>query len=239
MVKSLFAFLLILVLPAWADDAATNAAPATTNAPTVATTPADASGKTLAISNDTGFGNDGAAKDTDSYQVRIGELYAPGGECYIVPIRLPAIPDGQQIVKAHIRAQLLAINNEGNGLANADLYSLGVRDTNKAVAGDYFQGTKDGKATLLQAKFLTPASPVRADADKGPFVETSADGDAALAKAVTDACAKPENAGKFLFLRVSYALDPIPTGNNAYMLLTTGAGGDNEPPLITYTLGKK
>lgn len=238
MVKSLLASLLVLTLPAWADNAATNAAAAATNAPSTPA-PADASEKTLALSNDVGLGSDGAPKDVNNYQVRIGELYAPGGECYIMPVRIPAIPDGRQIVKVHLRAQLMALDNEGNGLANADLYGLGVRDTNKTVAGDYFQGAKDPKATLLQAGFLTPKSPVRADPNTGPFVETSADGDAALAKYLNDICSTPGNAGKFLFLRVSYDLDPIPPGNNAYMLLTTGATGDNEPPLITYTLGPK
>ena len=238
MAKSLLACLLLLTLPAWADDAATNAAAATTNAPPPAA-PADTSGKTIAISNDAGLASDGTPKDENNYQVRIGELTAPGGECYIIPIHLPAIPDGQQIVKVHIRAQLMGISNESNALANADLYGLGVRDTNKAVAGDYFQGAKDSKATLLQAGFLTPKSPVRTDANTGPFVESSADGDAAMAKYLNDTCATPGNSGKYLFLRVSYDLDTIPTGNNAYMLLTTGATGDNEPPLITYTLGPK
>jgi len=60
-------------------------------------------------------------------------------------------------------------------------------------------------------------------------VDTSADGDKALAKYLNDIYAKPENRKKYFFLRVSYDLDPIPAGNNAYLLLTSRADGDNEP----------
>ena len=227
-------FLLPVVLSP-ADD--TNTAPAaTTNA--TASSASGSTDKILALSNDVGIGTDGTLKDVNSYQVRIGELYAPAGEAYILPVRIPQLPDGQQFATVHIRAQLVGVNNEANGLANADLYGLGVRDTDKPVASDYYQGAQpDTKATLIQANFLTPTSKVRTDANTGPFVETSADGDIALAKYFTDLCSKPGNAGKYIFLRVSYDLDPIPAGNNAYIMLTSGAGGDNEPPLITYTLG--
>jgi len=235
MLKRISALAALLLLPVVLSPADDNA-PATTNA---ASSLAPGS-KILAPTNDGGMGSDGTPKDVNSYQVRIGELYAPGGESYILPIRIPTLPDGQQFATVHIRTQLLAVNNESNGLANADLYGLGVRDTEKVLPADYYQGAKaDPKATLIQANFLTPNSKVRADPNTGPFVETSADGDAALAKYLNDLCSKPGNAGKFIFLRISYDLDPIPDGNNAYMLLTSGAGGDNEPPIITYTLGPK
>jgi hypothetical protein len=229
------ALLVLTTLLSPADDA-TTASSATTN--TVSSSTSAAGDKILAISNDVGIGSDGTAKDVNGYQARIGELFAPGGEAYILPIRLPQLPDGQQFATVHVRTQLLAINNEANGLANADLYGLGVRDTDKILPTDYYQGAKpDPKATLIQANFLTPTAKVRTDPNTGPFVETSVDGDVALTKYLNDLCAKPGNAGKFLFLRISYASDTIPAGNNAYMLLTSGAGGDNEPPLITYTLG--
>jgi hypothetical protein len=239
---SIVAILFLLALPSPADDTNAVAAPASANTNSTSTAappaPAAPSGTVLAPSNDVGIGSDGAIKDQDSYQVRIGELYAPGGEAYILPIRIPSLPAGQHIASIHLRAQLIGISNEASGLANADLYSLGVRDTNKALPTDYYQGAKpDPKATLIQANFLTPASKVRTDSNTGPFVETSSDGDAALTKCLNDACATPGNTGKYLILRVSYDMDTIPPGNNAYMLLTGGASGDNEPPIFTYTLG--
>ena len=233
----IFAFIFLFVIHCPADD--TNSAPSTvTNSAPISSGISDATtGKVWAPTNDVGIGSDGAIKDQDSYQVRIGELYAPGGEAYILPLKLPTLPDGQHFDTVHFRAQLIGINNEANGLANADLYGIGVRDTDKVLPGDYYQGSRpDSKATLLQANFLTPTSKVRTDPNTGPFVETSAAGDAALTKYLNDALATPGNAGKFVFLRVSYDIDTIPTGNNAYMLLTGGANGDNEPPIFTYTL---
>lgn len=226
MVKSLpvLTLLLLLFIPSRGDDA-----PAPAPAPPVI------KGKVLAPTNDVGIGNDGKALDENGYQVRIGEFHAPGGEAYLMPICLPKLPDGQQFAKVHIRAQLVGINNDGGTLANADLWGLGLRDNAKLLPTDYFQGKHDSKATLLQADFLTPTSKVRTDPNTGPFVETSADGDDALTRYFNDSYAKGANAGKYLFLRVSYDIDAIPDGNSAYSLLTSGANGDNEPPIITYT----
>jgi hypothetical protein len=235
---SMAALLLLSIYPSPADTTNAAPAPALTNAAPVA--PPPPAGPVLAPTNDAGISSDGKTQDQDSYQARIGELYAPGGEAYILPLRIPAVPAGQRIATIHLRAQLVGINNEAGGLGNADLYALGIRDTDKLLPTDYYQGPgPDPKATLLQAKFLTPASKVRTDPNAGPFVETSADGDSALAKYLNDASAIPANAGKFVFLRVSYDVDPIPPGNNAYMLLTSGASGDNEPPIFTYTLAPK
>ncbi len=226
------ALFLVLVSPALADDAtSTNAAPSSPAAPDAA------SHKTSPI-GDVGFASDGTAKDQDSYQVRIGELYAPGGEAYIIPFLIPQVGAGQHVTTAHLRLQLFGISTENGGPANADLYAVGVRDSNKPIASDYYQGEKQDlkAAALLQGNFLTPTSKVRTDGDTGPFIETNKDADKALAKFLDDAFSKPENRGKYVILRISYDVDPVPAGNNAYMVLTTGATGDNEPPSLTYTL---
>lgn len=227
------AFLVALALPCFADGAAANAGSATagsTNPPSI-----------LGPIGDVGFGSDGTIKDQDGYQARIGELYAPGGECYLIPILVPNTPAGQRIASVHLRFQLLGIASENGGPANADLYVIGLRDSNKPVASDYYQGAKpDPKATLLQAGFLTSSAKPRTDADGGPYVESSAAADAALAKYLEDAGTKPGGvAGKYVILRISYAVDTIPDGNNAYMLLTSGASGDNEKPQVAITFAPK
>ena len=235
MVRVLTVALTLLLAPntlTFADDAtsSTNAAPAGS------TTSGDAAHKASPI-GDVGFGSDGTVKDQDSYQARIGELYAPGGEEYVIPFLIPTVGAGQHVTTAHLHLQLYGIATDAGGPANADLYGIGVRDSNKPVAGDYYQGAKpDPKATLLQASFLTPTSKVRTDAATGPFIETNADADKALAKFLDDAFSKPENAGKYVILRLSYATDTIAPGNNAYMVLTTGATGDSETPVLNYTL---
>jgi hypothetical protein len=228
---AIHASLLFLLVPLCADS--TNAPPVSSTSPAPAAT---APGKVLAPSNDVGLTSDGKIVDMDSYEVRIGEMNAPGGECYILPFHLPLLQPGQQFAHVHLRMQLHDKSNEGNTLGNADLYGIGVRDTNKALPADYYQGAHNASATLIQGKFLTPDSIVRTDAEKGPFIETSADADTALTQYFNDAAAQPDSAGKFVFLRISYDLDTIPTGNSAYLILTSGADGDNEPPILTYTI---
>ena len=232
-------FLLLLVTASVADD--TNAPSAAASPPSTnssGTTSSDGS-KTLQPVGDVGIASDGTTKDADGYQVRIGELYSPGGESYIIPILLPILPDGQQFKAAHFRVQVLAIDTDTDAspLGNADLYSLGLRDNSKFLATDYYEGASpDSRATLIQANFLTPQSPVRTDSEKGPFVETTNEADIAFAKYLNDLYAKGGAAGKYLILRISYDVSPIPSGNNAYQLMTSGAKVDQERPTFIYTL---
>ena len=217
-----FATLLLLLAP---NSQADNSAAAPGDAP-----------KVLAPANDLGLSNDGKLSDLESYEVRIGELNN-GGECYVLPFRLPALGAGQHFASVHLRMQMLAKSAEKTGvLGNADLYGIGVRDSAKLLPTDYYQGPNpDPKATLIQANLLTPDSKQRVDAETGPFIETSTEGDAALVKYFNDS-AQPGTAGKYLFLRISYDVDPIPPGNNAYIILTSAADGDEEAPILTYTI---
>jgi hypothetical protein len=205
------------------------------------------SADTLTLSaNDTGIANDGSGNlslvDTTNYQVRIGEFFAPGGETYIMPFQLPTLAAGQAILTAQLQTQLFGLVDAGN-LANADLYGIGVTgtptvsSTPTVLTSFYFQGPSDPNNTLIQGSFLTPSSTVRTDANTGPFTDTSAAGDLALATFLNTAYAGGANAGKWVFLRVSYDLATIPPGNSAYSLLTQDAGGANEKPILTYTFG--
>ena len=184
---------------------------------------------------DSGLTSKGEIVDT-AYGCRIGELYAPGGEAYIVPFQLPKLPAGKVFDTAKLRFQLLAVAPGGKP-ANADLYGIpGVRADPKPLPADYYQGKDpDPKAVLLQAAFLTADSKVRADGVTGPFIEANADAQAALVKFLNDAYANGDNAGKYVFLRISYAVKDIPDGDCAYTILTADAGADEEKPLLTYT----
>jgi len=239
MMKSLLVLAVscLLVIPSRADGTTNAAAPAAPAPPSPDTAPAPG---VIKIPNDWGLGSQGEPEDFASYQNRIGELHAPGGEAYILPVCLPTLPSGQQFKSVHLRLQLTGIARESgpNTLGNADLYALGVRDTYKVLPADYFQGPgPDPKATLIQANFLTPDSKVRTDPMTGPFIETSSAADTALTEYFNDAYAGGAHAGKYVFLRISYDVDPIPPGNNGYQVLTSGAGGDNEPPVISFTTG--
>ncbi len=193
---------------------------------------------------DTGIANDGSGNlsliDTTNYQARIGELFAPGGEDYVMPFQLPTLTAGEVITAASLQTQLFSLIGTP---ANADLYGIGavgtptVSATPNVSTSYYYQGPLDTSNTLLQAAFLTPASTVRTDPNTGPFTDTNLAGDAALATFLNNAEAGGANAGDYVFLRVSYDASTIPAGNNAYALLTEDAGGANEKPLLTITEG--
>jgi PEP-CTERM motif len=179
--------------------------------------------------------------DAGDYACVVGEYFSPGGSCYVLPFQLPTLPVGQGFTASDLRMQLFGLNGTP---APADLYGLGLSSMNNIaqtsdlpVAADYYQGLSDPNNTLIQSSYLTSASPVRTDPNTGPFIDTSLAGDAALANFLNAAYANGANAGKYVFFRVSYELDPIPAGFNSYNLLTADAGGANEKPLLSYTYG--
>jgi hypothetical protein len=180
---------------------------------------------TITVEDTTGTGN---------YQSRIGEFFAPGGACYVMPFQLPTLAAGEVFTSADLRTQLYDRGNPGN-LANADLYGIRVSPSVSLLSTDYYQGPSDAGSTLIQQNFLTPTSPLRTDANTGPFIQPTPTGDTALVSFLNTAYAGGANAGDYVFLRVSYDDATIPAGNSFYALLTANAGGSNEPPLLTYT----
>ena len=185
---------------------------------------------------DTNFDSSGTVtvQDQTDYECRIGELYSPGGACYVVPFLLPTLAAGQVFTEASLQFQLY---NVTGAPADADLYGLRTNASPQPVTGDYYQGTLDTSNTLIQPDFLTPTSPVRTDPTTGPFVTTSTLGSTALVSFLNSVDVNNSAAGKYVFLRVSYDADPIPNGNNAYNLLTEDAGGAEEKPLLSLTSG--
>jgi hypothetical protein len=180
---------------------------------------------------------DPTIENTTDFQGRVGEFFAPDAITLMLPFLLPTLPTGETIDTAHLRLQLFDRGNTGT-LGNADLYGLGVRSAATVLTTDYYTGSTPDltDATLIQSSFLTPASPLRTDPNTGPFINTSTNGDISLVSYLNTAYAGGTNAGKFVFLRVSYAVDqPTPNGNNFYSLLTDDAGGSNEKPLLTFT----
>ena len=172
--------------------------------------------------------------DQGDYVCNIGEYFSPGGSCYIMPFLLPTLPAGYQFSTADLRSQLYYMNTQTTP-APADLYGVGVRASSMPLASDYYQGAApDPSATLIQANYLTSSTPLRIDGDNG-FVDTTAGADATLASFLNSAYANGANAGKYVFLRVSYDQDPIGFGNDSYGLLTQDAGGANEKPRLSYT----
>ncbi|MBA3960408.1 MAG: PEP-CTERM sorting domain-containing protein [Chthoniobacterales bacterium] len=175
--------------------------------------------------------------DTGNYANRVGEYFAPGVSISVLPFQLPTLAAGEVFTNAVLQLQLLGLDNGDSGLANVDLYGLSARASSTVLASDFYAGaTPDlsANATLLQANFLTPASPVRTDPNTGPFVTTSTQGDISLA-AFLNAQYAISGPGSYVFLRLSYDQNPALAGNDSYTVLTDDAGGANEKPLLTLT----
>ena len=195
---------------------------------------------------DSGIQSDGSGNynliDTGpaAYQARIGELYAPGGEDYVMPFQLPTLTAGEVITTTSLQLQLFTLVGSPS---NADLYAIGtattplVSSSATVLPSEYYQGPLDTSNTLLQANFLTPASTVRTDPNNGPFITTSLTADASLAAFLNIAENGGANAGDYVFLRISYDASTIPAGNNAYAVLTDDAGGSTEKPILSITEG--
>ncbi len=170
--------------------------------------------------------------DQTDYQSRIGELYAPGGVCYVIPFLIPTLTANEVFTAASLQLQLYSLSGTP---ANADLYGLRVNTSSQPLSSDYYQGALDTSHALIQQNFLTPSSVVRTDPTTGPFTTTSTAGGTALVNFLNAVDVNNATAGEFVFLRISYDADPIPNGNNGYNVLTEDAGGANEKPLLTLT----
>lgn len=188
---------------------------------------------------DAGVRSNGVAPNTvvnqGDFAVRVGELFAPDSISLILPFLLPTLPDGEAITTANLRTQLFGKPNEGN-LGNVDLYGLGYRSAADVLVTDFYSGmavdTTD--ATIIMQGYMTPSTPVRIDQNTD-FVNTDVAGDIALVNYLNAQYTAGAVGGDYVFLRLSYAVNPpIPGGNSAYEVLTENAGGANEKPLLTF-----
>lgn len=174
--------------------------------------------------------------NTGDFAARIGEFFSPGGSAYVLPFLLPTLPTGQQFTDANIRFILFGKNNDAGSLGNVDFYGLGVRATPAVQNSDYFQGMLDATAGVvrLQDNFLTSGlDPRGVNGSTGSFTTAS------FADYLNTVDPDNSAAGKYVFFRLSYDVDPpTPAGNNFYSVLTANAGGFNdEQPILNLTSG--
>lgn len=169
-----------------------------------------------------------------SWNANVGEWFGAGLTTIVLPFELPnfgAVSD--PFLSANFGVQVYEIGSAT--FTNADLYGVRV-DADPAIATtDWYNGSApDPNATLIQAGFLTPSSPGGSGGEGVPNNFTNAAGDAALLSYLNDAYADGANAGKFVFLRLSYAADSLAAGWDAYKITTRESGGDGENPVINY-----
>lgn len=187
----------------------------------------------------TGIYNDG------NWFIRAGNGGVTIQRAMVVVVQLPTLEQmgaGNTFTSADFRLQLLSTTGSTDSTTgsspvpdfNLDLYAVRVSDASTVLASDFYAGSAvDSKATLIQDNFVTPSSPLRSD----DYVSTGEAGDAQLLAYLIAAWDNGNNAGKYVFLRLSPDYTAPSTPNMNYTLVTGDAGSANERPTITYTVG--
>ncbi len=196
------------------------------SAATILVNPADAQVR------DTGV----IAQDTN-WVIRVGEQNAPGAAVAVLPFQLPVLGANERFSEATLRIQLESFAAGVAPTFNVDLYALArIADDPTPLASDFFAGPLDTDATLLQDDLLTALTPLRtATGTPTEFVFTSDDANARLRDFLNEAYADGANAGRYVFLRLSPDVFPMPSGNRAYNVLAGNSGSNREWPQIIYS----
>lgn len=156
----------------------------------------------------------------------IGEWYGYDGlVCTVLPFQLPQMG----VVADPFSSASLKVFLERNDLVTpVDLYFIGSATNSEIVAAtDYYSGTGDTNATLLQNAFIGSTSGV------GIYLNTDFDGSGNLVDALNLAYDGGAGAGDYVFLRLSYASDVFPTTNDSASVHTRNYWGQDDWPTIT------
>ena len=163
-----------------------------------------------------------------------GEWFGDGLTSSVMPFQLPAFGAvNNPFLSAELGVHLFEVGTAT--VTNADLYAVRVDPSPALAPTDYYSSaTSDPNATLIQAAFMTPSSiPANPAA---PNIFTDSSGSAALLDYLNTAYAGGANAGKYVFLRLSYAADGFAADFDAYKVTSRNAGGgDGDYPVITFT----
>jgi hypothetical protein len=162
--------------------------------------------------------------DTGNWNAPVGKLGT--ARAYIIPFQLPTLEVGENFDTADLRMMLYGQNSSG---FSVDVYGLPRVSASPAIeSGDFYIGSFDSSATLIQDNFFTTSSP-----GLGTPVNSDATGDANLKLWLNARYNNGANAGQYVFIRLS--ADVNPGGDLRFEVLTQNAGGATEKPLITYT----
>lgn len=170
-----------------------------------------------------------------NWTIRVGEQNAPSAGCMVMAFQLPTLPAGSVFTAASFTDQLASFS--GTPAFNVDMYGLSRVASEATILGtDYYAGTLDSGATLIQDNILTPSTPVRGT-QAWPYLSftTNTSANTALINFLNTMYANGANAGKYVFIRLSPDIASMPTGNNAYNITSANAGNSFEIPTITYT----
>lgn len=149
---------------------------------------------------------------------------------FVVVFQLPSLGDGGSFTAANLQVSPYKKNNLST-LA-FDLYGMDV--TTSAVSVDtsfYFAGTGDSDNTLIQSSFLSTSTGAYYNAS----LNTNASGDAALQSWLNAMYDGGENAGKYVYLRLTPNVATATASDDYMQILTASSPTDSAPSLvITY-----
>ena len=156
----------------------------------------------------------------------IGEWFGTNGlVCTVLPFQLPDLG----IVTNPFTASSLKVFLERNDLTTeVDLYSVRTETNSSLVAStDYFSGTNDTNAILIEAAFITSSS------GDDVFLTTDAAGSSNLLDAVNAAYDGGAGVGDTMFLRLSYSSESWPTNSDSAAIHTRNYWGSDDWPTLT------
>lgn len=171
-------------------------------------------------------------QNTDDWSANVGEWYGTGLTTAVFPFQLPDLgPINNPFATADFGVNLF---EKGDAtVTDVDLYGVRVDASPLISSNDWYNGSSpDPNATLLQAGFLTPSSSTSTNT---PNNFTDASGSSNLVSYLNAVYDGGAGAGKYVFLRLSYASDSYASGWDAYKMTTRNAGLTTDWPVITLT----
>jgi hypothetical protein len=199
--------------------------------------PARAATITVPIeANDQDLFSDNTAAYVSGPLGRVGSGYVGKPQSVsVLPFKLPALPPGERIISATLRANLEFWSDWGASLKNIDIYGIGVtRDSSGAnYPANFVNGVtpaSNASAFLLQDNWITPAD-ITGNSGSGKTIPKVSQDFGWFVQALYDNGAL---AGKYGFL--SLAHDATLTSQRFYGI--TSADGTSFPkPVITIVTG--
>ena len=146
------------------------------------------------------------------------------GKNVVVVFQLPTLPTGKEFSAVSLR--LYYQRKDATPTYNGDLYGLGVAASSTVLTTDYYAGTLDRNALLIQDNFITPSTAL------GPLISTVP----ALTDYLNTAYANGAGAGQYLFFRLSPAIAGLTSNYSRYGISSAETSGSDYQPLLTYNV---
>lgn len=164
-------------------------------------------------------------ENASRYTSTSGEWYGNEGlVCTVLPFQMPNLGIATNPFST---ASFKVFLERNDAITPIDLYFVGSATNAEIVAtSDYYSGTNDTAATMLQPAFIHSAS------GDDVYLYTDGSANSNLLDAMNLAYDGGAGAGDYVFLRLSYASDSFPTTNDSAAVHTRNYWGQDDWPTI-------